>query len=53
MGIVLGVAVPLDTAPIRLLLLRLTGRAAWGLPGLAAPHPAHCPLQPLRPGEPL
>ena len=40
MGVVLGIAVLLDAALIRLLLLpvlmRLTGRAAWACPDLAA-----------------
>ncbi|MFJ7305277.1 MMPL family transporter [Streptomyces sp. NPDC099088] len=32
MGIVLGIAVLLDAALVRLILLRLTGRAAWWSP---------------------
>jgi RND superfamily putative drug exporter len=36
MGVILGVAVLLDTFPVRLLLLpvfmRLAGRAAWSMP---------------------
>ena len=32
MGVVLGVAVLLDTLLVRLVLLRLTGRAAWASP---------------------
>jgi RND superfamily putative drug exporter len=38
MGVILGVAVLLDTFPVRLLLLpvalRLAGRAAWAMPSL-------------------
>ena len=50
MGIVLGVAVLLDAFLVRLVLLpvllRLTGRAAWWVPSLAAADPPRHPLLP-------
>ena len=51
MGVILGVAVLLDAALVRLLLvpvlLRLLGRWAWWLPKPLRPRPPRRPLRPL------